>query len=176
MKTYTSILFLLLFLSFNNAIAQQNEVHDQIQKSLIDATAYNAIIDLSPQYRQKGFVFGVALSVNAQGRVDSVIFTNRTKILDSLVLFKRATEMLKKDKKSFLGHKNTVLVSLVLVRREYDSSISNFPDDFQKKRYTELINFDDYFKNAMPDINGISIKKRIVLLPTMTLIFSKPQQ
>jgi hypothetical protein len=175
MKTLILTLLWLLFLSFTSVMAQQNAMHAKIEKSLLNAGAYNGFIELSPEYFQKGFVFGLAVSVNAQGRVDSVLFTNRTKILDSLVLFKRAGENFKKDKKSFLGHKNTVFVTLVLVRRGYDAAISNFPDAFQKKRYTELINFDDYFINAMPDVSGLSIKKRIVVIPTIGLIYGKAQ-
>lgn len=175
MKTFISTLLLLLYLSFNNAMAQKIDMHAKIEKLLLDARAYNGFIELSPEYFQKGFVFGLAISVNGQGRVDSVAFTNRTKILDSLVLFKRVAENFKKDKKSFLNHKNTVFVTLVLVRRGYDDAISNFPDAFQKKRYTELINFDDYFINAMPDISGLNVKKKIVVIPTIGLIYGKAQ-
>lgn len=176
MKTYLSTLLWFLFLSFNySAMAQQSGIHAKIERLLVEARPYNELADFSPQYFQKGFVFGLAVSVNGQGRVDSVLFTNRTKILDSLMLFKRTTENFKKDKKSFLHHKNTVFVTLVLVRRDYDAAISNFPDAFQKQRYTELINFDDYFMNAMPDISTISIKKKVVLLPTTNLNFFKPQ-
>lgn len=166
---------MLLFLSLNSAMAQKSDMHSKIEKLLLDARAYNGFIELSPEYFQKGFVFGLAVSVNDKGMVDSVVFTNQTKTLDSLVLFKRASENFKKDKKSFLGHKNTVFVTLVLVRRGYDDAITNFPDAFQKKRYSELINFDDYFINAMPDVSGLSLKKKVVVIPTIPLVYGKAQ-
>lgn len=175
MKTYISILFILL-LNFNRTSAQQKELHHQVERALRNATAYNAAIDLSPQYQQKGFVFGLAIRINAQGRADSVLFTNRTNILDSLVLFKSVTENLKKDKKSFLNYKNSVLVSLVLVRRGYDPAISNFPDAFQRSYSPENISFDEYFAKAMPDVGRLSANKKIILLPTINLIFAKPQR
>ena len=58
MKTFISTLLLLLFLSSHSAMAQQNGIHAKIEKLLLDARAYNGFIELSPEYFQKGFVFG----------------------------------------------------------------------------------------------------------------------
>jgi hypothetical protein len=174
MKNYYLTLTCMLLLFVKHADAQQSKAHSKINKVLAESFVYNHGIFDDERYKNVGFTFGVAVCINAQGRVDSVIFSNRTKTLDSLVMFKRVSDQLKSDKTTFLSHKNSVLVSLVLLRRSWDESISNFADRSQREWNPDRTNFDDYFNKAMPDIGSLSEKRKVKLLPTFSLVQGKP--
>ncbi len=173
MKTYILLLALSVLLFTERTNAQTNKAHKKIEKSLNEAFVYNGGIFEAEEYRNLGFTFGLAVCINGNGRVDSVIYSNRTPLLEKLVLFNRITTLLKNDKATFINHKNSVLVSLVLLRRSWDNSIANFADKNQQKWNPERTNFDDYFYQAMPQLGIFGEKRKVVLLPTFSMVQSK---
>ena len=127
----------------------------------------------SKNNENKAFTFGMAISINEFGKVDTVIFTNTTKSLDSIVSFKYMTKQLKKEKTIFNPYKNTILVTVVLVRRGWDKHISNFYDYFYKNKYPELSDFDENFFSVLPNIDAISRSKKVKLFPSINFVQPK---
>ncbi|MEJ5996603.1 hypothetical protein WG904_19400 [Pedobacter sp. Du54] len=163
---------LVLVLSFGNRIQAQtkHKVYYTIERALQypqGMERYGSI-----QYKNKGYVFGFAISINKLGVIDTVLFSNRTKFLDSLVCFDLVEKRLKQDCKEFSKFMNTVLVGAVLVRRGWDSTIDNLQDTYQKSKARQREDFDSYFNGMIPDIDEISKTKFVKLLPSFLLIIN----
>ena len=152
--------------------AQKTVAYRKLELTLSRAFIYDGDIIQHQQYKNKAFVFGIAVCVNNLGMVDSLIFTNRTKTLDTLMLFDWITKELKKDQISFVAHKNTILVSVALVRRGWDSTI----DNFYNSNSNEKTDFDEYFYNILPNVDGVKGGRRVKLLPSIGLVQVKPQR
>lgn len=122
------------------------------------------------RFKDKAFTFGIAISINKLGKVDSVIFTNENKLLDSIVSFKYMKRQLMKENAMFVPYKSTVLVTVVLVRRGWDKQIGNFYDNYYKNKNPDLSDFDENLLNLLPNIEKISTAKKVKLLPTINFV------
>lgn len=123
-----------------------------------------------PKYKNKAYIFGFAISINQKGKIDTIVFSNKTKLLDSLVSFKNIVKRLTSDEYVFANEKNTIFVGFALVRKSRDITIDNLYDDYHRRVNPDLADFDQYFYNTVPDIDKISHSKNIKLLPAISLV------
>ena len=158
------ILSILLILFSISDVCAQNEkaVRTKIEYALI--SYYNtrcAEIFFQSHYKNNAYIIGFAISVNNVGKVDSVLFTNRTPALDSIVSFNSIKKLFIKGpfaSEAFLKYKNTVFVGMALIRKDFDYSIDNLDE------------FDKNFLNAVPNIEKISKGKAVQFLPTFSMV------
>lgn len=167
MKIINIISIILISIIGNKAAAQNEKVIKmQIERSIANYfnTEGSEVFE-KVAFKNSAFTFGIAININQYGQIDSVIFSNKTPLLDSIVCFKRITEMLKSKKimEVFSGHKNTIILSIVLLRKSWEDSIENIKE------------FDVYFRNMIPNLEGLGSSKKIKILPAITMIQGKKQ-
>lgn len=154
------IISILLFATKTHAQSEK-AIKIQIERSIASYfnTQGSEFFEKAP-YKNSAFTFGIAISINKNGVIDSILYSNKTALLDSIVSFTRIAEMLKDKKimKVFSNHKNTVFLSVVLLRKSWEHSIENLED------------FDSYFYNMIPNIDMISRLKKIRVLPAITMV------
>lgn len=115
-------------------------------------------------YKDKAFSFSVAVQINKRGTVDSVIFSEKSRLyLGLLINFEKVVQQLKEDKKSFLKNKGEYLVMPVFIMRG-DSNTANNLDEL-----------DDLWKWMMEkgiekESHGV---KMIMLMPLFIKAFYK---
>jgi len=170
-KSRFMLLFVLIFSAMNGNAQTEKQIRNKIELALI--SYYNIsgreVFSL-PKYRNKAYTFGFAISLNQIGKIDTVIFTNQTKILDSLISFKSIVKRLKADEYVFTNQKNTIFVGIALVRKNWENTIDNFYDGYHRRIDPELADFNQYFYNIIPDIGKISHSKNVKLLPAFSLV------
>jgi len=162
-------IILLIFISiYGNVVFAQKEkvINIQIERSI--ASYFNtegSEIFENATYKNRAFTFSIAISVNQNGVIDTILFSNKTPMLDSIVSFKRITEMLKSKKimAVFSNHKNTVLLSTILLRKSWEYRIENVEE------------FDSYFNKLIPNLDAIGRLKKIKVLPAITMIQVRKQ-
>ena len=120
-----------------------------------------ALLD-TEAYKNKAFIFGMAIGVNDKGVVDTVIFSNQTKELDEIVNFAKTIAYLKKNT-AFRDQKNSLLVANVFIRREWDSRIEN------------LDSLSTYFDNLLPKLGKLQDSRKIKLIESINLTQFKPK-
>ncbi|MFI5450567.1 hypothetical protein ACHMWN_00245 [Pedobacter sp. UC225_61] len=171
-KVLALIVIVFNFLIINNSKAQEDyQLKFKIENSLYSFfNTYGHDVFSNPKYKDKAYTFGFAISINQHGLVEEVIFSNKTKTLDSLVSFAEITKKLKAQKTAFKSYRNTVLISFVLVRRGWDKNIANFYDKDDLERNPELPDFDTYFYKIMPNIDRINKDKKIKFLQPFSMI------
>lgn len=147
----------------------------QLLKSRIELALisyYNAqgsgISDL-PRYKNKAFCFGFSIFVSQKGNIDSVTFTNKSKALDSLISFKSIENRIRAQEDLFLGHKNSIMVGIALVRNHEDTKIENLYDNVIKRLNPELVDFDSNFYKMLPIIAD-SDPRKVHILPAFSLV------
>ena len=163
-------------LSSSQVRAQINaKSNSEIELALISYyNTYGGEIYRLPSFKEKAFIYGFAIGINKTGKVDTVIFSNQTKKLDSLVSFKTIRQQLTKVS-GFDQFKNTIIVGLVLIRREQDSAITNFYDPYTRSKHDEKQDFDQYFLGITPDIPDHMKNRKLILLPSFGLVQVKPK-
>ncbi len=68
------------------------------------------------------------ITLNGQGNVDSIHFSNQTKQLDSLINFEGFCKKLKSESDLFRPYKDVTLFALIYIRSGKDSLIENTAD------------------------------------------------
>jgi len=175
------IIKILLLVSFvlldKTCLAQMNEQSGKnIQRALaLYYDTYGRDIFSLPRYKNKAYTFGFAISINQKGKIDTIIFSNKTKALDSLVSFKNIDKELKANQNTFDLKKNTIVVGIVLVRKSWETNIDNLYDNYHRRINPDLADFDQYFYNLIPNIEKISKMKSIRLLPSISLVQMPPK-
>ncbi|MCZ4244562.1 hypothetical protein [Pedobacter punctiformis] len=173
---YMLILFSFILLAKSSIAQTEKQIRNKIERALASYyDTYGRELFSRPQYKNKAYTFGFAISINKKGKIDTIIFSNKTKSLDSLISFKSIAKQLKVSEDIFANDKNTVFVGIALVRREWDNSIDNFYDSYYRHSNPELAGFDQYFYNLIPNIENISYSKSIRLLPAFSLVQMQPK-
>lgn len=167
MKKINFCILLTLFVFCTNLYVSaqvDKRVRTSIEFALI--SYYNtrgAEVFSKPQYKNKAYIIGFAIRINSVGKVDSVMFTNQTSSLDSIVSFNSIRKEIfnhryKFTAEAFSNYRNTVFVGLALVRKDWEHSIEN------------LAEFDKNFYNAVPNIEQLSKGKNVIFLPTFSMV------
>jgi hypothetical protein len=155
-------------------MAQSVENRHQIEGAMLSYYNTYGREYFSLSLKNKAFAFGFVIGVNKNGKVDTVIFTNQTKKLDSLVSFETMRKKIKRLK-GFETSKNTAIVGVVLIRRERDSAITNFYDHYMRRQYKEIQDFDQYFTGMIPTIPSYLEGRKIILLPAFGFVQVEPK-
>ena len=149
--------FLVLLLSWAGVQAQ-DPVRRAIERTfLVHLPNRGAELMKTGDYKNKGFIFGIAIGINKLGLVDTVMFSNQTKELDSIFNFAAVTRKLKENKTAFRNEKNTLLVTNVFIRRAWDYQIDNVEA------------FDKYFNNLLPELGALQNTRKIKLIKTINM-------
>lgn len=136
-------IIIILFLSLSyKAGFSQSAVQNTIKKSIVvDKKELYA-----EMFKKKGFMFYLGLSINENGRVDSVFHSQSdlfsTKITDIDVIVKK----LKSEKTAFKEYKGQVLITLINLRRGDDDAFQ-IPKDFSEAFKSTAIHAAQKMKN-----------------------------
>ena len=166
--------FILLTLLVLSSLTGWSQVTDllksRIELALISYyNAQGSIISDLPIYKNKAFSFGFSIFINQRGKIDSITFTNKSKTLDSLISFGNIEKRIRTQEDLFLGHKNSIMVGIALVRNHEDTKIENLYDNIVKGSNPALVDFDNSFYKMLPFIPDKDPRK-IYLLPAFSLV------
>lgn len=150
-------LFLILLISWAGVKAQ-DPVKRAIERTFfVHLPNRGAELMKTEPYKNKAFIFGIAIGVNKLGLVDTVMFSNQTKELDSIFNFAKVALALKNNKIAFRNEKNSLLVTNVFIRREWDDQIDNVKA------------FNEYFNNLLPELGDLLNTRKIKLIKSINM-------
>ena len=164
-KKYILLCLLFLF-TINIAKAQNNKMYENLNKLITFDVHF---LETNPNYLNKSFMFFIAISVNKNGVVDTVIYNAKNHGYEKdpiyvLLDFEKIAKTIKSNKKDFLLNKNEVLVLLTYLRNGHDDDIKNANDlDFTwRNLHKELYKFRDKKKLIFLEPNVINYSWKII--------------
>lgn len=147
------LIIVILSIAFNTCFAQYAVINSIKRTIVVDKSIF-----YTKKFEKKSFLFSLALSIDENGKVDTVINSDSEIFETGLVNVKEIITSLKRDAKSFILYKNQVLFIGINVKRDDDDM------------YSAMKGLDKIYQSLLKTTEIIGKDKKITYLDTLLIV------